>query len=66
LIFDATDLHTGFYCLLVNVFDPLRDSMATWLGKAAFRRQLLKALAFDARFLPLLLQDLELPLKARV
>lgn len=64
LVFDATDLHTGFYCLLVNVFAPLRDSMATWLGKAAFQRQLLKAPAFDARFLPLLLQDLELPLKA--
>ncbi len=65
LIFDATDLHTGFYCLLVNVFAPLRDSMATWLGIATFQRQLLKAPAFDARFLPLLLRDLELPLKAQ-
>jgi hypothetical protein len=66
LVFDATDLHTGFYCLLVNVFDPFRASMATWLDKATFQRQLLKAPAFDARFLPLLLQDLELPLKVRV
>lgn len=38
LVFDATDLHTGFYCLLFNVFHPLRASMATWLGKAAFQR----------------------------
>jgi hypothetical protein len=60
LVFDATDLHTGFYCLLANVFTPLRNSMATWLKKASFQRQLLKAPAFDARFLPLLLHDLEL------
>jgi hypothetical protein len=60
LVFDATDLHTGFYCLLANVFTPLRDSLATWLAKASFRRQLLEAPAFDARFLPLLLRDLEL------
>ena len=64
LVFDAPDLHTGFYCLLVNVFFPLRVSMATWPGKVALRRRLLKAPAFDARFLPLL-RDLELPLKAR-
>ena len=64
LVFDATDLHTGFYCLLVNVFAPLRDSMATWLKKAAFQRQLLKAPAFDARYLPMLLYDLDLKAKA--
>ena len=64
LVFDATDLHTGFYCLLVNVFELLRDSMATWLKKAAFQRQLLKAPAFDARYLPLLLHDLGLKAKA--
>lgn len=29
LVFDATDLHTGFYCLLVNVFAPLRASIVT-------------------------------------
>jgi hypothetical protein len=63
LVFDATDLHTGFYCLLTNVFDPLRASMAAWLSKAAFQRRLLKASAFDARFLPLLLRDLELRAK---
>lgn len=63
LVFDATDLHTGFYCLLANVFAPLRDSMATWLKKTSFQQQLLKAPAFDARFLPLLLYDLELTAK---
>lgn len=60
LVFDATDLHTGFYCLLVNVFDPLRASMTEWLGQPVFRRKLLKAPKFDARFLPLLLENLRL------
>lgn len=60
LVFDATDLHTGFYCLLVNVFTPLRASLTTWLRKADFRRQLLAAPEFDPRYLPLLLQSLDL------
>ncbi|RIY06907.1 hypothetical protein [Hymenobacter rubripertinctus] len=60
LVFDATDLHTGFYCLLVNVFDPLRASMTDWLGQPAFRRKLLKAPKFDKRFLSLLLENLEI------
>ncbi|UOG77652.1 hypothetical protein MTX78_24905 (plasmid) [Hymenobacter tibetensis] len=61
LVFDATDLHTGFYCLLVNVFEPLRDSLATWLGRDDFRQQLLAAPKFDPRFLPLLLRGLQVP-----
>lgn len=60
LVFDATDLHTGFYCLQVNVFSPLRDSLATWLRDADFRQQLLAAPRFDPRFLPLLLHSLEI------
>lgn len=60
LVFDATDLHTGFYCLLVNVFDPLRASLTFWLKQATFRRKLRKAPAFDTRFLPLLLANLDL------
>lgn len=60
MVFDATDLHTGFYCLLINVFTPLRASMAATLSQAAFRRRLLKAVGFDSRFLPLLLQSLEI------
>ena len=58
MVFDATDLHTGFYCLLLNVFDPLRASLAAALREVSFRRRLLRAPGFDARFLPLLLQGL--------
>lgn len=64
LVFDATDLHTGFYCLLVNVFAPLRESLTTWLRKADFRQQLLAAPKFNPRFLPLLLRDLDVSMDA--
>jgi hypothetical protein len=60
LVFDATDLHTGFYCLLTNVFTPLRASLTAALQEPAFRRRLSRARGFDARFLPLLLRDLEI------
>jgi hypothetical protein len=60
MVFDATDLHTGFYCLLINVFTPLRSSLAVALSQGSFRRRLLKAPGFDARFLTLLLQNLEI------
>jgi hypothetical protein len=60
LVFDATDLHTGFYCLLTNVFTPLRASLTTALQEPAFRRRLSRARGFDSRFLPLLLRDLEI------
>ena len=61
MVFDATDLHTGFYCLLINVFTPLRASLGRALGRAAFRRQLLRAPGFDPRFLDLLLHGLPPP-----
>jgi hypothetical protein len=61
MVFDATDLHTGFYCLLINVFDPLRPSLQYWLSKSAFRRKLIGAHGFDERFLTLLLQSLQIP-----
>ena len=60
MVFDATDLHTGFYCLLINVFTPLRTSMAAALAKPRFQARLLEAPGFDARFLPLLLRSLEI------
>lgn len=60
LVFDATDLHTSFYCLLVNVFSSLRDSLTAALQEAGFRRRLRQASGFDTRFLPLLLRDLGL------
>lgn len=43
MVFDATDLHTSFYCLLINVFDPLRASLGAALAKPRFRQRLLKA-----------------------
>ena len=60
MVFDATDLHTGFYCLLINVFTPLRASMARELAKPRFRQRLLRAKGFDHRFLALLLRSLEI------
>jgi hypothetical protein len=60
LVFDATDLHTGFYCLLINVFPALRESLTTALRMQSFLRRIRKASDFDARFLPLLQQDLGL------
>ena len=63
MVFDATDLHTGFYCLLINVFDPLRPSLQYWLRKPAFRRQLTNALGFDPRFLHLLLESLDIKVR---
>ncbi|MDO7877722.1 hypothetical protein Q5H93_23500 [Hymenobacter sp. ASUV-10] len=60
LVFDATDLHTAFYCLLINVFTPLRASLRRALAQARFRQQLLRAPGFDARFLTLLVRDLDL------
>lgn len=60
LVFDATDLHTGFYCLLTNVFTALRASLTEALREPTFRRRLRRATGFDARFLPLLLRDLGL------
>ena len=63
MVFDATDLHTGFYCLLINVFAPLRPSLQYWLRKPAFRRQLTNALGFDPRFLHLLLESLDIKVR---
>lgn len=60
MAFDATNLHTGFYCIMINVFDPLRESLHYWLRRPDFREQLLAAQDFDARFLPLLLRSLRI------
>jgi hypothetical protein len=60
MVFDATDLHTGFFCLLVNVLAALRPSLTQWLSTAAARTQLLGAPGFHPRLLDLLLDDLEL------
>jgi hypothetical protein len=60
LVFDATDLHTSFYCLLANVYPALRTSLTAALSTPNFLRRLRRARDFDARFLPLLLRDLDL------
>lgn len=61
LVFDATDLHTGFYCLLASSYTPLRIILDIALKQADFQRILRTMQEFDARYLPLLLDDLGLP-----
>ncbi|AMR27697.1 hypothetical protein A0257_11715 [Hymenobacter psoromatis] len=61
MIFDATDLHTGFYCLLTSAYGPLRTVLDTALRQVGFQQLLRSRHEFDARYLPLLLNDLDLP-----
>lgn len=61
LVFDATDLHTGFYGLVASAYPPLRGLLDTALRQTDFQRILRMMPEFDARYLPLLLDDLDLP-----
>ncbi len=58
LVFDATDLHTGFYCLLTNVFEPLRTLLQEGFLNPDFEPWLRDQPGFDPRYLPLLKADL--------
>jgi hypothetical protein len=60
LVFDATDLHTGFYCVLTNIYEPARTLLMQWLQVADNQRELLTSRDFEERFLDLLLHDLNL------
>lgn len=61
MVFDATDLHTGFYCLFTSAYGPLRTVLDTALRQVGFQQLLRTTHEFDARYLPLLLDDLGLP-----
>lgn len=58
LVFDATDLHTGFYCLLTTTYEPLRKPLTQLLPADTFQGVLRQAL--DSRYVGLLLDDLGL------
>ncbi|WP_151087054.1 hypothetical protein [Hymenobacter baengnokdamensis] len=60
MVFDATDLHTGFYCQLINVFGPLRGFLHNLLEDPTRQADFEAAPSFDPRYLPLLLRDLDL------
>jgi hypothetical protein len=61
MVFDATDLHTGFYCILTNTYSPLRDELREALQQPGFSDVLAQSFRFDSRYLRLLLDDLDLP-----
>ena len=58
LVFDATDLHTGFYCVLTNIYEPARTPLNHWLSQPANQKELLGSPSFESRYLDLLLNDL--------
>jgi hypothetical protein len=60
MVFDATDLHTGFYCQLINVFNPLRGFLQNLLQDPTAQADFEAAPSFDYRYLPLILKDLDL------
>lgn len=58
LVFDATDLHTGFYCLLTTTYAPLRQPLTQLLPTDTFQGVVKKLV--DSRYVGLLLEDLAL------
>lgn len=60
MVFDATDLHTGFYCQLINVFGQLREFLHDLLKDPTAQADFEAAPSFDPRYMPLLLKDLDL------
>ena len=60
-VFDASDLHTGFYCLLTTTYAPLRASLTVdVVAPTSQIRQVLEQLG-KLKYLPLLEDDLGLP-----
>lgn len=57
-IFDATDLHTGFYCLLTTTYAPLREPLTQLLATDTFQAVVKQRI--DSRYVGLLLNDLKL------
>lgn len=62
LVFDANDLHTGFYCLLITTYDPLRAVLeADFQSEVYYAAEILNQRGIP-RYLKLLQDDLGLPL----
>lgn len=63
LLFDATDLHTGFFCLNLTWFSSdLKQGMTTWLGDADNRHDTIVSGPVPWRYLDMLFASLGLPL----
>lgn len=66
LLFDATDLHTGFFCLTLTWFSPdLKQELTTWLTDADNRRDTIKSGPVPWRYLDMLFTSLGLPLTGK-
>lgn len=61
-IFDATDLHTGFYCLLTTTYEPLRSILAADFSRETYSTVDILTGAGIPRYLNLFQDDLGLPL----
>nr|GEU80791.1 hypothetical protein [Tanacetum cinerariifolium] len=62
LVFDATDLHTGFYCLLITTYNPLRAVLEADFHSGAYYAAKILNQRGIPRYLKLLQDDLGLPL----
>lgn len=60
-VFDATDLHTGFYCLLTTTYAPLRAFLATDIAAATSQTAFALEQLGKLKYLPLLRDDLGVP-----
>ena len=59
-IFDATDLHTGFYCLLTTTYEPLRSVLEADFRRETYSTEDILTEQGIPRYLKLFRDDLEL------
>ncbi|GAB2797801.1 hypothetical protein HNQ93_004049 [Hymenobacter luteus] len=63
LLFDATDLHTGFFCLGMTWFSQdLKHRLTSWLSDPFNRQETVEATRIQWRYLDMLFAELGLPL----
>jgi hypothetical protein len=61
-IFDATDLHTGFYCLLTTTYEPLRSVLEADFSRETYTTADILTEQGIPRYLNLFQDDLGLPI----
>lgn len=61
-IFDATDLHTGFYCLLTTTYEPLRSVLEADFSRETYSTADILTEQGIPRYLKLFQDDLGLPI----
>lgn len=59
-LFDATDLHNGFYCLLATTYAPLRDALIADLRMSESITHIILNKLHKSRYVDLLLNDVGL------